>query len=313
MDGLIFGGSKNFRDFMEQVESYAATDWPILILGETGVGKELITHFIHRLSSRSRGPLISVNASALPGNLFESELFGYERGAFSGAVNNSKGLIRTAHGGTLFLDEIGEIQAPLQAKLLRTLESGEVRSVGSTRVEHVDARFIAATNVDLYSAVKTGKFRHDLMERISVLRLEVPPLRSRCEDIPLITNHLCQTHGLQIQTDAIELLKAYHWPGNVRQLKNILLRAGAISRNQIRRIHIDNLLDDEQTRFSFPSAPSEQSNLTLADIERNVIETKIAQCQGNKKRAALELGIAKSTLFEKIRRYKSEELLRQAT
>ncbi|MBI1862387.1 MAG: sigma-54-dependent Fis family transcriptional regulator [Deltaproteobacteria bacterium] len=308
MEGLVFGASPRFRVFMELVESYASTDWPVLILGETGVGKELIARYIHRLSSRASHPLLTLNASALPPQLFESELFGYEKGAFSGAMTSKPGLFRAAHRGTLLLDEIGDMDPGLQSKLLRTLESGEVRSVGSTRTDHVDVRVIASTNADLFQAVSSGAFRHDVLERISVLRLEVPPLSDRPEDIPLIANHLCQTQRLSITPEALQLLKDYDWPGNVRQLRNVLVRAGAMSRNQISSLQIDQLVIEERRRFpKAVHADRDVSRLTLADIERQFIESKIRLCQGNKKLAAKELGISKSTLFEKIRKYKEED------
>ena len=306
MEGFVFGASRKFRRFMEMVESYAATEWPVLILGETGVGKELIAQYIHRLSSRSKNALVTVNASTLPAGLFESELFGYERGAFSGANTPQRGLIRAAHEGTLFLDEIGEIDTALQCKLLRVLESGEVRSLGCARTDRVNARFIAATNVNVFDAVSRGTFRHDLLERLSVLRVEVPPLRERSEDIPLIANHICKSLQIAVSQEATNLLAQYHWPGNVRQLRNVLLRAGALSRNSICSSHLEHLLDEEASRFpkQLDSSGVDISRLTLADIERQVIESKITQCHGNKKQAAKALGIAKSTLHEKIRRYR---------
>lgn len=304
MEGFVYGASSHFRQFMEQVESYATTDWPVLILGETGVGKELIAAYIHRLSSRAAKPLVTVNASAVPAGLFESELFGYEKGAFSGATASSRGLIRSASEGTLFLDEVGEIEMSLQAKCLRVLESREIRSIGATRSERINVRFIAATNVDLFRAVQRGTFRHDLLERLSVLRLEVPALRDRTEDIPLIASQVCQQFGFTIVEEALSHLMAYHWPGNVRQLRNVLLRAGATSRGVIRSVHIESLLHDECLRFPRIEEPTDISKLTLADIERQIIENKIRQCQGNKKQAAKELGIAKSTLHEKIRKYR---------
>jgi transcriptional regulator with PAS, ATPase and Fis domain len=305
MEGLIYGASRKFRKFMEQVEKYAAHDWSVLILGETGVGKELIAQCLHRLSGRSRYPLHTVNAAALPAGLFESELFGFEKGAFSGALAARKGLIRSAHQSTLFLDEIGELDCSLQTKLLRVLETGEVRSVGGIQNEKVDVRFIGATNLNLYVAVQNGEFRHDLLERISVLILDVPPLRARSEDIELIVHYYLQQLQKEIEPSAISPLSEYSWPGNIRQLRNLLVRACAQTVGTIPTSLIRELVEKESERF--PLAKRENSvdlsRVTLADIEKQVIINRLRFCRGNRKKTATMLGIAKSTLHEKLRRY----------
>ncbi len=309
MEGFIYGASRSFRHFMEQVEGYAATDWPVLILGETGVGKDLIANFIHRLSSRRSRTIVTLNANTLPTGLFESELFGYEKGAFSGALTSQRGIFRAAHESSLFLDEIGDLDANVQTKFLRVLESGEVRSIGSTRTDRINVRLITATNVNIFAAVSAGEFRRDLLERLSVLRLEVPPLRERVEDIALITHHICQTHNITIAPEAAGQLLEYHWPGNIRQLRNVLVRAGALSQNKISSTILEHVLSSEQRHFPRreQTPPNDLSKLTLADIERTVIENKIQQCRGNKKLAAESLGIAKSTLHEKMRKYREAE------
>ncbi|NDG27887.1 MAG: hypothetical protein EB120_12025, partial [Proteobacteria bacterium] len=220
---LITGKSRQFRATLEELDRYAQSPWPILLTGETGVGKELLAQRIHRLSIRRQGPFVPVNCGALPPGLFESELFGYERGAFSGAVQSHRGLVRSAQGGSLFLDEIGELELGLQVKLLRLLESREIRSVGSTRVEQVDVRIIAATNRNLKERVQEGQFRLDLLERLSILAVEVPPLRERPEDISLLAAGLLDRLGSTYLNVDFSCLLDFEWPGNIRQLRNLLI------------------------------------------------------------------------------------------
>jgi transcriptional regulator with PAS, ATPase and Fis domain len=249
-----------------------------------------------------------VNCGAIPPSLFESELFGYERGAFSGALQNYKGLIRSAHGGTLFLDEVGELDLPLQVKLLRWLDSGEVRPLGSTRFETAQTRLLAATNVDLVQAVAEGKFRLDLYERLSVLTLRIPPLRERKRDIALLAQSILAGHGISIEMEELRFLEEFYWPGNIRQLRNVLLRAVARGQGKALQPLLRTILEEEQ---NFVQSLQRGINhgifdSSLAQIEKQAILDRIQRCQGNKKRAARELGIAKSTLHEKIRRWKSE-------
>ena len=194
---FAYGANRAFKRLIQTAEQFAHSHWPVLILGETGVGKELVARFVHDRSSRARGPFVPINCAAIPPGLFESELFGFERGAFSGATVASRGLLRTANHGTLFLDEIGDLDLPLQVKLLRLMDQGEVRSLGGTRVDKIDVRIVAATNVNLYAAVSAQRFRQDLLERLAVLTLDVPPLRERPEDIPIIASSLlAQMNGI---------------------------------------------------------------------------------------------------------------------
>lgn len=233
LDGIV-AASDSMASALEQIRRVAPTDASILITGESGTGKELIARAIHRLSARKNGPFIPVDCAALPEGLLESELYGHEKGAFTGAIARKKGLIAEADGGTLFLDEIGEMSTPLQAKLLRVLEERQLRSVGSSKYTDIDVRLVAATNVDLADAVRSGTFREDLFYRINVLHVRLPPLRERPEDIVLLTDHFLNLYSRSgaeqphLDPTTRRLLEAYSWPGNVRQLRNVVERAVAL-------------------------------------------------------------------------------------
>jgi len=307
MQELVIGRSNRFKEIIEVADRYAPHPWAVLILGETGVGKELLARRLHLRSPRSRCPFVPVNCAALPAGLFESELFGFEKGAFSGAVQASRGLVRQANTGSLFLDEIGELDLCLQGKLLRLLDSGELRPVGSSRTESVDVRILAATNVDLHLAVTRGRFRRDLLERLSVLTLRLPPLRERPEDIlPLCESWLPEL-GATFDEQALVPLLDFEWPGNVRQLRNLLIRAVVLGSGHLTRPSVARLLAEE--RASYAGTEMEMGDLlqgSLAEIEKQVIVEKLKQCHGNRKQTATELGIAKSTLHEKLRKWKLE-------
>lgn len=232
----VIGESKQIRSVLEEIKKVADSKSSILILGETGTGKELFARVIHHNSSRANMPFVPINCSAIPENLLESELFGHIKGAFTGAVSNKKGLIEEADGGTVFLDEIGDLPPAFQVKLLRVLEEQMIRPIGSTKFREVDIRFITATNKNLSEAVREGHFREDLYYRINVITLEIPPLRERKEDIPLLIkyylNKYTKDFGKEekvITPDALSLLIGYRWPGNIRELQNVLERAVLIS------------------------------------------------------------------------------------
>jgi len=302
---LIIGKSRTFQETIEEVDKYAKSPWPILLTGETGVGKELLACRIHSQSMRQKGPFIPVNCGALPPGLFESELFGYERGAFSGAVQAQRGLVRAAQSGSLFLDEIGELDLGLQVKLLRLLESQELRSVGSHRVEKVDVRIIAATNRNLMALVKEGGFRQDLFERLSVLPVRVPPLRERSEDIPFLAAGILGRMGASLENVDFSCLTQFDWPGNTRQLKNFLIRAHVLTEGALSSVFLKDLLETEREKLMGTAlAETQVTGVTLAEIERQVVLERLTRCHGNRKRAAKELGIAKSTLHEKLRKWK---------
>ena len=306
---LISGPSESFQKTIAQIELYAPHPYPALILGETGVGKELVARKLHELSPRKSMPFIPVNCSAIPSGLFESEIFGYEKGAFSGALNSSRGLARMAHGGTLFLDELGELDITLQAKLLRLIDSGEVRAVGSQKVETINTRVVAATNVDLYAAVASGHFRQDLLERLSVLRIPVPPLRERKEDIPALAHTILERLGAKFSEADLEPLLHYHWPGNVRQLRNILIRATVLGKMKVSTSLLTSLIKEELKETSVTNPPPEGNTLLqgpLGDIEREIVINRLKKHHGNRKDTAKDLGIAKSTLHEKIRQWKQD-------
>lgn len=299
---IIYGERSPFSRLIQLADLYAHAEWPVLMSGETGVGKELMARRIHEKSRRQ--PFIPVNCTAIPKSLFESEFFGYERGSFSGAVQSYRGLVRSANGGTLFLDELGELDIELQAKLLRLLDSGEVRAVGSTRIEHVNVRFIAASNVDLYQAAQKGKFRFDLLERLSVLTLQLIPLRERKEDILPIASSILERNECRFSDDVFSPLLNYDWPGNIRQLKNILTRASVLGQKTVTGELIGKIISEEAIKIW----GVEKGGLNLADTEKHAIFEALRYCQGNKKRAAERLGIAKSTLHEKLRRYQTESI-----
>jgi transcriptional regulator with GAF, ATPase, and Fis domain len=236
----IVGDSAQIGLIKRCIDRVAPTEATVLITGETGTGKELFAHRVHRLSNRSDRPFISLNCAAIPDNLFESELFGFEKGAFTGACTRRDGMLVQAHGGTMFLDEIGDLSLSAQAKLLRVLEQKEVRPLGSPKMQTVDFRLIAATNRDLEHLVARGEFRQDLLFRIKVIHFHIPPLRERQDDIPLIANHFLAALSLEYSRASLSLtlgaqrrLKQLHWTGNIRELRNIIERAFLFSQQPI--------------------------------------------------------------------------------
>jgi formate hydrogenlyase transcriptional activator len=299
----IVGDSPAIRRALDAVEQVAATDATVLINGETGTGKELIARAIHRLLPRARGPLVKFNCAAIPHTLLASELFGHERGAFTGAVARRKGRFEQANGGTLFLDEIGELPPEMQVMLLRVLQEREFERLGGGETVRVDVRIVAATNRDLAEDVRAGRFRSDLYYRLNVFPVHLPPLRERVEDIPLLTSHFAAKHGerfgraiSRIDRRAMNLLASYHWPGNVRELENVIERAVILSRNGTLRVERDIL----------PSAVAAGSvNERLQTQEREAIESALRASRGRisgPTGAAKSLGLAPSTLEFRIKR-----------
>ena len=299
----IVGDSPPIRRMLDAVEQVAATDATVLITGETGTGKELIARAIHRLSPRAHGPLVKFNCAAIPDTLLASELFGHERGAFTGAVARRKGRFEQANGGTLFLDEIGELPPEMQVMLLRVLQEREFERLGGGETVRVDVRIVAATNRDLAEDVRAGRFRSDLYYRLNVFPIHLPPLRERAEDIPLLTSHFtakhCERFGRaisRINRRAMNLLATYHWPGNVRELENVIERAVILSRNGTLRIEKDVL----------PSAAATGNvNERLQTQEREAIEAALRASRGRVSGptgAATALGLAPSTLEFRIKR-----------
>jgi DNA-binding NtrC family response regulator len=311
----IVGNSPKMLDILKLVTQVCQTDSTVLILGESGTGKELIAQTIHNNSPRKDKPFVIVNCSALPEGLQDSEFFGHIKGAFTGAIKNRKGLFEEAHQGTIFLDEIGEISPAIQVKLLRFLQSGEIRRIGDNKSFHVDVRLIAATNKDLQQAIQEKTFREDLFYRLNVIPIKLPALRERKDDIPLLVNHFLERYRNKmhkpirsISQEAVDLLVKYDWPGNVRELENVIERAVALATGEIivpenLPRHIQGL---EQTFPSIPSKPSGKL-VSLAENEKNYILEVLQQCGGNKKKTAQILQISKSTLWRKLKEYGLQE------
>ncbi len=300
-------GGPGLADTMRLVELAADSDSPVLITGETGTGKTLVARAIHYRSATADAPFVGINCAALPESLIEAELFGYEKGAYTGAVSAKKGIFEMADGGTLFLDEIGEMPLPLQAKLLSAIEDKSVKRLGSETFHRVNVRIIAATGVDLESALGTA-FRKDLYYRLSVIRIHLPPLRERRQDIPQLCDYLLKHMGYRhsvLSPAEQKILMHYDWPGNVRELKNILERAALLQRgNEL----IPSLLLEAEGGIN-PTAPVAASNseeerlTTLEEMEREHIHRVLGRLKGNLTRSAKALGISLSTLKRKIREY----------
>ncbi len=292
--------SEPMRQLLSQVRKVAASNATVLITGESGVGKEIIARAVHHYSPRARNSWVDINCAALPENLLESELFGYEKGAFSGADSSKPGLFETAHRGTLFLDEIGDLDPRMQAKLLRVLDGVSYYRVGGVKKVAADVRLVAATNQDLKAAVAEGRFRSDLYHRLSQIRLAVPPLRERREDIvPLAEHYLnAQAPGVSFSAEVMEKLRAYSWPGNVRELRNVVVRAAVFASDG--RI----LSADLPEEFENASFTGNLGNLAfLPDLERNAIVKALVESQGHQQKAAVFLGISRRTLQRRIKSY----------
>jgi DNA-binding NtrC family response regulator len=304
---LVFQ-SRTMLQVIEQARCYARSSAPVLITGESGTGKELLARFVHEHSARLDRPYVRVNCAALSENLIESELFGHERGAFTGADAVRRGRFEAAEGGTLFLDEISEVSRRAQAKLLRVLEEEEYERVGSNETRRLGARVVASTNRDLARSVKKRHFRDDLYYRINVLRLHVAPLRDRPEDIPPLVQHFVGRFGGDaalairgVTPRAMRKLCDHDWPGNIRELRNIIQRACVLAEAPLLEI-------EDIPRLAEPPAASPKSldfsNLPLDEIERRVILSRLERCRGNKTAAAAELGVTSRTLRNKLQRYR---------
>jgi formate hydrogenlyase transcriptional activator len=301
----IVGESPLLQSVLEQVNLVAPTDATVLVLGETGTGKELIARAIHRLSNRSARPFIRVNCAAIPASLIASELFGHEKGAFTGALQRRQGRFEAANGGTIFLDEIGELPMETQISLLRVIQEREFERVGSSHPISVDVRIIAATNRDLEAAVTQGTFRQDMFYRLNVFPIRVPSLRERLEDLPLLVEHLVEHYARKvgktfstIKMNTIETLQAYDWPGNIRELQNVIERAVILSSGEV--FSVDEAWLKREPRQSRAAVPFATS---MAEREREVIEAALSESQGRiagPSGAAARLGIPRQTLDSKI-------------
>jgi len=313
----MIGDSDPMQKLRQRIAQVAPTPETVLIHGESGTGKELVARAVHAASGRRGGPLVSLNCPVLSAQLMESELFGHERGAFTGADNPRTGRFELAHGGSIFLDEVTEIELPLQAKLLRVLQEKSFERVGSSRTIFVDARVLATTNRDLRAEVQSGRFREDLYYRLAVVPLFVPPLRDRRQDVPQLVDHFLARCGQRLgrepcalDASAREMLENYHWPGNVRELENIITRASvlntgaAVSADQLRR-----WLPDGDDLYGDPPADEPSFircppvGLSLQDVERKLIEATLEHFGGHRAKTAKALGIGVRTLTGKLRQY----------
>jgi DNA-binding NtrC family response regulator len=304
--------SKLMNDLVRLTTQYAASTASVMVTGESGTGKELFSRMIHEKSGRPKDLFQAFNCAAVPEPLIESEIFGHERGAFTGAIQKRAGYFERATGGTMLLDEISEIPIALQAKLLRVIEEQEVQPVGSDRPISIDVRIVATSNKNLKQEVAKGRFRADLYHRLNVLELCIPPLRERVTDVPLLTMHFVEmfrgesTDGIdRVTKEAMQQLCSYHWPGNVRELRNVIHRACIVSEN--REINVQALpelipSDPPSTEIASHSF----TGMSLADIERQLIIACLEKFAGNKKSAAAELGVTARTLSNKLKLYQEQ-------
>ena len=303
----IIGNSLAMQHVYKTIERVAITDANVLILGENGTGKEVIARSIHRNSLRAEEPFIGVDMGAISESLFESELFGHMKGSFTDAKEDRPGRFEVAHKGTLFLDEIANLSLPLQAKLLSVLQSRQVTRVGSNKAKDVDIRLISATNMPILDMVKDNKFRQDLLYRINTIEIQIPALRDRREDIPLLANHFLNVYDRKYQKNvraisesAMKILQKYNWPGNVRELQHALERAVIMSNSQV--------LNPEDFFFSSNASRNEESNVTLDDyhleeVEKILIRKVLTKHDGNITQAASELGLTRSSLYRRLEKY----------
>jgi two-component system, NtrC family, response regulator HydG len=306
---LMVGQSPAICEVRETIERIAGGDMNVFVQGESGTGKEVAAELLHKLGARVREQLVKVSCAAIPDHLLESEMFGYEKGAFTGATQSKAGKFEIAHKGTLFLDEIGEMSTVLQAKLLRVLQDGQFSRLGSNEMKTVNVRVISATNVKVEKAISEGKFREDLFYRLNVVYLKLPPLRERLEDIPLLVTHLLNKiqnrsgiETIEVTPEAIKFLQSHHWPGNVRELANTVERAVALRKGD--------LLDAGDFSFisttGMASPKSESGRITielgtpLDQVEERMIRAALDACAGDKEKAASLLGISSRTIYRKL-------------
>jgi transcriptional regulator with PAS, ATPase and Fis domain len=301
----VVGNSPRMRELKQHILQVAQAEFPVLILGESGAGKEVAARAIHNLSQRRDAPFVGQSCLAIPETLIESELFGYEPGAFTDARESRPGLFEQAEGGTLFLDEIGDIPLSFQKRLLRVLQEREVRRLGSTEAIAVNVRIVTATNAPIEQLVKEGVFRSDLLYRLNTFEIRVPPLRQRIEDIEPLTQFFLRKHGARYgievvppDAETIEQLKEYPWPGNVRELENFVVRWISLGKEALNAL-------DKRVALSFEQQDSNRRwlSMTMAEIEAEVIKMVLHDCAGNKTLAAKRLGLARKSLYNKIERY----------
>ena len=315
--GNIIGKSRKMHEALDLVRSVAASDANVLIVGENGVGKELFANALHANSKRASGPFIKINCAAIPKDLIESELFGYRKGAFTGALTDREGLFELAEGGSLLLDEIGEMPTYLQTKLLRVLQEREYRPIGSDRIVRVDFRLVCATNADINALRHQGRFREDLFFRINTITLRVPPLRERTEDIPPLCEHFLakyrERHDRNVRTiaaPAYQLLLRHAWPGNVRELENAIERGVLVAKGaEIEIADLPEAVREETAAGA--QAGAVPANRTLAEIEKLVIQQTLERTGWNKQETAQVLGLYRPTLYSKMKKYEITDPTKQ--
>jgi len=293
----IIGRSPAMQEIFATITRVAGTRATVLLAGESGVGKDMIARAIHHHSPRRDRPFVKINCTAIPENLMESELFGYEKGAFTGANVSKPGKFEQADTGTAFLDEIGDVPASIQVKLLRVLQDREFERLGSNKVMHTDVRVVAATNVDLRAALEQGTFREDLYYRLNVVPLNIPPLRERKEDIPYLVQHFAKKFNGEISEGALERLMSYHWPGNVRELENVVERSVLLARGP--RVEADDIKIDMTNARPRAAATDDHflpEGMTLDQYEQSIIREALKRANGNKSQAARLLGLTRNAL-----------------
>jgi DNA-binding NtrC family response regulator len=305
---MLVGQSNGIEEVRRTIERVTGSNMSVFIDGESGTGKEVAAEMLHQLGTRAREPLIKVSCAAIPENLLESEMFGYEKGAFTGATQSKAGKFELAHRGTLFLDEIGEMSPSLQAKLLRTLQDGQFSRLGGNQVRTVDVRVVSATNIDVAKSITAGKFREDLFYRLNVVHLHMPPLRERLDDIPLLVSHFLarlrrklNLEELRISPEGLQHLQSHSWPGNVRELSNAIERAAAL-----RRSSTLDAGDFVLGRGVQVAAPLKEGSLSfelgtsLDEVECRMIQAAMTACGGDKEKAAAMLGVSARTIYRKL-------------
>jgi DNA-binding NtrC family response regulator len=293
----IVGHSPEMQEIFATVTRVAPTRATVLLAGESGVGKDMIARAIHEHSPRKGRPFVKINCTAIPENLMESELFGYEKGAFTGANISKPGKFEQADTGTVFLDEIGDVPASIQVKLLRILQEREFERLGSNKTQHTDVRVIAATNVDLRAALEQGTFREDLYYRLNVVPMNIPPLRERKDDIPYLVEHFAKKYGGEISEGALERLMSYHWPGNVRELENVIERSILLAQRP--RVEAEDIKIETGAARARPSISTDAflpEGMTLDQYEQSIIREALKRADGNKSQAARLLGLTRNAL-----------------
>ncbi len=314
----IITQNKAMREILHKLDKIAMSDSSVLLVGETGVGKEIFADYIHKLSSRSLNPMVKIGLSAMPSELLSSELFGYEKGAFTSADNKKKGLFEVADTGSIFLDDIDDTPLGIQSKLLRVLESQEIMPIGGTKTKSIDIRLITASKVDLKELVKRNLFRSDLYYRINVVAVEIPPLRQRMDDIPLLVDYFINKYApnrkLSITAEALAYLTSYHWPGNVRELRNIIQRAALFAEDEItineipKEIVLNNPLERVISACSICFTDNGMEFIQVMNcLEMRLLNQALEKAEGNQTNAAKLLNLSLSTFRDKLKKLKEKE------